>query len=156
MTTHLISIDPGKLSGFVILDITNTLTDDSTPDILESAEKEQMITCYDVHHLLSADNDINYRVVCEDFIITTQTGKKKDTRYSLEIIGALRYLTGMYHVPFTLQRPSEAKSFVSNERLTSMDLYVKGGEGHMRDAMRHAVYNLCFHLDRTPKGLLLS
>ena len=156
MTTHLISVDPGKTSGFVVLDITDTLIDDATPGIVESSEKEQMSTCYDVHHLLSADNDIFYRIVCEDFIITTQTGKKKDTRYSLEIIGALRYLAGMYHVPFTLQRPSEAKSFVSNERLKSMGLYVKGGEGHMRDAMRHAVYNICFHLDRNPKGLLVS
>ena len=153
----LIAVDPGKLSGFVVLDIEQTLVDGSTPVILDSSEREQMETCFTVHELLSKrDSDTVVRVVCENFLITTQTGKKKDTHYSLEIIGTIRYLCGLHGVPFALQKPADGKSFSTDERLKSMGLYVSGGHGHARDAMRHAVYFLAFYLDLTPKGLLIT
>ena len=154
--THLISVDPGKLSGFVVLDITQTLLDGSTPDVVDSSERGQLDTCYTVHELLSEaqSSGIVYKLVCEDFIITTQTGKKTDTRYSLEIIGALRYLCGLYGVKMTLQKPAEAKAFVSNDRIRNMNLWQKGGEGHMKDAMRHAIFYMTFVLNLEVEGLL--
>lgn len=155
--THLIAVDPGKLSGFVILDITQTLVDDSQPVIVESSERDQLDVCYTIHDLISKPEDGRvYKLVCEDFFITPQTGKKKDTRYSLEIIGTLRYLCRLYSVPFSLQSPSEGKSFSTDERLKSMGLYVAGGKGHMRDAMRHAIYYMVFMLDRSPKGVVIQ
>lgn len=157
MRSNLIAIDPGKASGFVLLDMTKTFEDGSTPDIIYSGEPAQQEACSRVHtflHRESENEDSRTFIVMEDFIITTETGKKKDTRYSLEIIGAVRYFAELYSIPFALQTPSKAKSFVDNDRLRAMNLWVPGGEGHAKDAMRHAITYMVNRLNLRPQGLI--
>jgi hypothetical protein len=80
-------------------------------------------------------------VVCEDFIITTHTGRKsQDGRYNFEEIGVLRRECRLVRIPFELQMPSRALKFVDDAKLRRLDWYVKGG--HARDAVRHLVLYL--------------
>ena len=132
--TKLIAIDPGKATGFAVFD----MSDPQNPVIVYSAELEQFETCAFVHSALAEDPE-SYEVVIEEFKITPQTGKNSSANWSLEIIGAVRYLCHLFKVPLTEQPPSRAKNFVPNDRMKAIGIWHRGGEGHARDALRHGV-----------------
>lgn len=143
----IVAVDPGKLSGYVKAEINDTTGE---LKILEYLELDQQSVC------LKVEKDIEdgiESIVCEDFLITVETAKKKDTRYSLEIIGLLRFFCIKYGIPFTLQTPQRAKTFSDDQRLKDLNLYFKGGQGHYRDAMRHLVLYLVLQ-DWRPSGLV--
>lgn len=75
-------------------------------------------------------------VVMEDFVITPATGKKSRQNFSLELIGAVRWMCLQHKVKFVLQTASEAKAFVTDDRLKHIGWWVKG-QDHARDALRH-------------------
>ena len=131
----LLCCDPGKLSGLSILEL-----EDNKVEILETTELEQYDTC---EWILDRFDSID-KVVCEDFIISPRTGKMKtsDTRFSLEIIGFIRYLCVKNKKPLILQTPAHMKSFFANWSLRDFGLWSKGGEGHKRDSIRHGVVYL--------------
>lgn len=149
----LLAIDPGLASGYVVLEY--SISDDSVT-IVASEELDQYDTCSRAESLLYENRDGTIDVVMESFIITPETAKKTRTSYSLEIIGAVRYLAQKWGAPFDLQTPANAKSFSTNDRLRALDLWVPGGEGHAKDAMRHAVLYLVKNKGWRPKGLLGS
>lgn len=152
MKNYILSIDPGKLSGFVLLSIRNF--PEQEPKVLKAEEYTQIETCNEVIKVIE-DHYGDLEIVMEDFIITTETAKKKTDRwYSLEIIGAIRYFAEANKIPFTLQSPAAAKSFVTNERIRNLGLWVAGGQGHHHDAMRHAILYIVQRTQSLPKGLL--
>jgi len=150
----LLACDPGKLSGFVVLDITDF--ESKEPTIVSAEEYDQQTTASYLHWWIA--NSDNIEIVMEDFVITTNTGKKSaaDTRIPLELIGVGRYFATLYNKPFTLQKPVAAKNFVDNDRIRDLGLWVKGGEGHHKDAMRHAILYLVQSKKWSSKGLLGS
>jgi hypothetical protein len=75
-------------------------------------------------------------VVCEDFTINASTVKKPDSRYSLEVLGTVRYLTAKSHNPLVLQSPADAKSFSSDSKLRALG-WNRPGRPHATDANRH-------------------
>lgn len=157
MSNLLITIDPGKASGFAVLDY----TDLSDIKILQSAELTQMDTIFEVDTLLSdadeLDNVASYEIVMEKFTITAQTGKNTNAEnWSPEIIGAVKYLAWKYGVKFSEQTPAEAKNFVPNERMKAVGIWHVGGEGHARDALRHGVLYLVKNKGWRPSGLLAT
>ncbi len=56
--------------------------------------------------------------------------------YSSEGIGALRFLTELYDVPFYIQTPAAAKQFSTNKKLEQIGWY-RPGQGDANDAARH-------------------
>lgn len=150
-TKILISIDPGKASGFAVLDY----TDLDNIKIIYSDELEQYETSETVENLLTEEVDAEYEIVMEKFTITSQTGKNSNgENWSPEIIGSVRYLAQREGVPFAIQTPAEAKNFVPNDRLKAIGIWHKGGEGHARDALRHGVLYLVKNKGWRPEGLL--
>jgi len=104
--------------------------------------------------------ELQTRLIVEDFIITAETLKKSRQTWSLEAIGALRYLVelfGDYPIPvddgrgliiprisMTLQSPSSAKAFATNDKLRNVGWYVPG-KGHANDAARHLLVYCAAH-----------
>lgn len=85
----------------------------------------------------------NVTVGCERFTITPQTGKNSQAGWSLECIGMMRLLARAHGAgELVLQKPVEALGFCTNERLKAFDLWHVGGEGHAKDALRHALLYL--------------
>lgn len=128
-------IDPGKASGLAILEL-----DNDNVSIIDSLELSQQKACqWIVDNISKVD-----KVVCEDFIISARTAKMKtsDTRYSLEIIGLIRYYCIINKRPLILQTPVKMKTFFSGWSLRDFNLWSKSGEGHKRDAIRHGVLYL--------------
>jgi len=149
-TTKLIAIDPGKATGFAVIDF----EDMDNISVVQSSELEQYETCETVEKLLEEDAS-SYEIVMEKFTITTQTGKNTNGgNWSPEIIGCVRYFAQKFDVPFTEQTPAEAKKFVPNDRMKAVGIWHVGGEGHARDALRHGVLYLVKHKGWRPEGLL--
>jgi hypothetical protein len=85
-------------------------------------------------------DDFDLRIVVERFTITAETGKKSQSPWSLEIIGAIKYICHINGLPEpTLQTPTDAKNFSPNPRLKALALWHRGGHGHALDALRHAL-----------------
>lgn len=84
-------------------------------------------------------------VVCERFIITHQTGKYSQAPWSLEQIGALRFLCEKYGVSFVLQNAADAKRFGSEKNLSALGWKRPRGDGHARDAQRHLLLFIAKH-----------
>lgn len=124
----ILALDPGKLSGFAWLN-----TDDLTS--FTSWMLPHMEALNDVWaHVEARTVDL---IVCESFIITAQTLKKsRGENWSLEQIGATRWMCSLHDIPFELQSPADAKSFVDDRRLSDVG-WRKTGPGHDNDAARH-------------------
>lgn len=127
-TRVVFAVDPGKTTGVAMY---NSL------GIFESREFEDQNDFLDhMWKYMSPSYNTDYEVVCESYIITSETIKKSRQYYSLEIIGALRWMTHQANLPFTLQPPSAGKSFGTDEKLKQM-MWYKPGKGHANDAARH-------------------
>lgn len=143
--TYLLCLDPGKASGVAILD-TTALQDDvhGNVDIVYSGEIQPTELNFWLAKQFTwvLEEKAGFETVCEDFIITPQTGKNSAAPWSLKKIGALELLCDLYNIPVTLQAPARAKSFCDNNRLRRLGLWHKGGAGHANDALRHGVLYL--------------
>lgn len=142
-------LDPGKATGLAVV-----YYDTEKNEIIEyeTFELDQMETCTVLENIQHDSEDVE--IVFEKFFITTETGKKNDVHYSLEIIGVIRYFAWKYQIPLYSQSPSDAKNFCDNKRLKNVDLWHVGGEGHAKDALRHLVLHLVKNRNWRPEGLL--
>ena len=134
--THLLAIDPGKMTGWAWIEYSKTST-----KIMETRE----VPFEDIYTLLTEYLDHEQRVdavVIEDFRITAGTGKLGSPDWSLRIIGATELLTQRHGIPLTKQMPSSAKTFSTDDKLRAVDLWHRGGAGHANDALRHALLYL--------------
>ena len=80
-------------------------------------------------------------ILFEAFTINDGTAKKTFQPMSLHLIGlatAHLAVAGRPDEPY-LQYATDAKTFCPNPRLKEYDMWHRGGEGHARDALRHAV-----------------
>jgi len=123
----IIAVDPGKMTGWARLNAAGSF---------ESGEQSLYATLYFIHETMKQGVGSKLEIICEDFIFTKETLKKSRQIYSTEGIGALRYLTELYDVPFYIQTPAAAKRFSSNEKLKQVGWY-RPGKGHANDAARH-------------------
>jgi hypothetical protein len=86
------------------------------------------------------------RIVVEQFIINAQTVQKsQEASWALRTIGAVEQALRDAEYPLLAvawQRPSEAKTAFSNEKLRNLGLWHRGGAGHALDAIRHGALYL--------------
>jgi hypothetical protein len=131
---RVIAVDPGKATGIALW--TGESGDKSIP----------FAHTYQLQHSLCSWVDIvlqqqvsETHVVCEAYTITGATLKKTRQNYSLEIIGALRYLAWKFEATFALQTPADAKRLSTNDRLAALGWLRRplAAEDHANDALRH-------------------
>lgn len=75
-------------------------------------------------------------VACEAYNIGKGTLKKSRQYWSLESIGALRWICKRRGVTFALQQPSD-KDFGTDAKLKALGWYAPSRDGHQNDAARH-------------------
>lgn len=125
--------DPGLATGFALLEVN---------DAGETRWSAGEMTLEEVYGWALVDlftgAGLFDTVVCERFIITTQTGKKSPAPWSLEIIGLLRAVCAFRGLKFVEQAPADAKRFSDNTKLKSLGVWFVGSD-HARDALRHMV-----------------
>ena len=137
MPEYLLAVDPGLTTGIALFHC------DPDPVIVWSAETDFMETCNLVNKT-ALEYGPRLRVVAERFIITVQTAKNSPTAASdaLTMLGAVRYLCEAYGVQIVYHTSQKAKNFCPNPRLKALGFWHRGGKGHARDALRHAVTHL--------------
>src|SRR3990172_1289730 len=82
-------------------------------------------------------------VVMEDYFIYANKLKQhlSSDLFTTRIIGAIEGLAGVRNIPVVMHSASQAKGFVTDEKLKAWQMYeVTKGQRHARDALRHAVY----------------
>ena len=140
MKKYVISVDPGKVSGFAIISWTGK--DSDLPLLERSSELEVQDFATEVKVALTMLKSHNLAVVCERFTITAQTTKNSQAPYSLEQIGVLKHLCReLDYDPENIifQSPVDAKNMFPNPALKKIGTWHVGGAGHAQDAIRHAL-----------------
>lgn len=79
-------------------------------------------------------------VATERFILRRGTYDFKPA--SIEVNGVLKWCHYKYGIGLVEQLVSDAKAFVSNERLRKLEWWNRGGADHERDACRHVLLYL--------------
>lgn len=138
----LVCVDPGLATGVALLRrVKDIVTVVESHELAESGVAPWLRTkVKDWADLESQETTLS--VVCEQFFITAQTAKNSQAPWSLENIGILKQCLRDVYYPLTRvywQKPSAAKSVVTNEKLHRLELWHKGGAGHANDAIRHGV-----------------
>jgi len=139
----VLAIDPGKMTGVVLLEWDGT---DNLPQQKLSVEVDEInfYTTVDIA-MTGWKNYESFAVVCERFTITAQTVRNSQAPYSLEQIGVLKHTCRMWEYKsenIKFQAPVDAKTMFPNDRIKKVGIWHKGGEGHALDATRHALLYL--------------
>lgn len=157
MNKYVISVDPGKATGFAVL----YWVDGSEPEIMTTAELQPHEFAPMVRAALSDRNDVDadsqLYVVCERFVINAQTVRNSQAPFSLEQIGVLKQClrdSGISEDSIIWQSPADAKAMFPNPALKKVGYWHRGGEGHAIDALRHAL--LCLVKKGWKPSALLS
>lgn len=127
---RVLAVDPGLRSGMA-----------TWYDGAWAAHTEDPMPCLDWADIQINDHGVDL-VVCESYKVTMETAKKSQQLWSLELIGALRWMCHASRTKFELQAPSAAKNFVPDARLRQMEMWTPGKEDHARDATRHLILAL--------------
>lgn len=133
----VMAVDPGEETGWVFW-----WEDGSTKfgTVMEYGEDDQMSFLARAEAWLAVHGD-RFTIVCETFVITTETAKKSPQHWSLEIFGTLKYLAWKYRADFVSYSASSAKRFSKNDKLRAINWY-RPGKRHATDAHRHLLLYL--------------
>lgn len=131
---NVVAVDPGGTTG-----IAAARFDDGK--ILAFASREFSDPMEAVGHvddlIMAYGPDVD--VAVERYTITPNTLKKSAQYDALYIIGAIMYVAREHGHSVTLQQPSAAKRFATNERLNVVGWRNSTPGGHADDAARHAL-----------------
>jgi hypothetical protein len=145
-TDRVLAIDPGKATGLAWLrqDEGKIFLDNSFeagPDEIIEMIRPSLADWKPVR-----DGQPPLRIVMERFTITAMTAQKsQDATWALETIGAVKQACRDAEYPLQAicwQKPAEAKTAFTNDKLKSLGLWHRGGEGHALDAIRHGTLYL--------------
>lgn len=141
---NVLAVDPGKATGFAVWrDGEREVGEAEMMDFLSRAE--EWLVAY-----ASSDETV---IVCERYVISPATLKMSRQTWSLEIVGALKYLAHKFGARFVLQDAIGTKRVITNDVLRSLGWYERGMD-HGRDALRHlAVFLLSAHTIALPESL---
>lgn len=146
----VLGIDPGKLTGICLYCYEN-----STATRVWAQEVNEIDVDFLIEDTISAYAP-NIVIINEKFFITQRTYKLPDCPWSLEKTGVIKYMCNKYNVKYHWQSPTDAKEFAPDSRLRELDEWYKGGDGHARDAIRHAITFMVKMYRWNPDGLLVE
>ncbi len=128
MGAVIVAVDPGGTTGLALWSRTVGLSLRELDD-----------PAHAVDWLADIAGQIDYGIfVVERYIITPATAKMSQQHDALEIIGAIKYLVRKHGHDLVMQTPAEAKKFSTDAKLKNIGWY-QPGQGHARDASRHAL-----------------
>ena len=136
MNRNVLAVDPGKTTGYWLFNADGESSITSPAKFAGGQLAQWDFIEWMERHL---KDFAPLEIVCETFQVTQRSLQQRGERlWSVEQIGILQYLCRKNGWSYTEQSPSDAKNFVSDEKLKRIGWYIKGME-HSRDAARHAV-----------------
>jgi hypothetical protein len=143
-----IAIDPGKTTGFAVVERDDWDFTRSGLILRHSSELDESLIIPALRVYLDSFSDKQCAIIIETFVINAQTVKNSAAPWSLKVTGAVEQVCRDYGYPvesIEWQAPANAKSVVPNEKLKRLELWHRGGAGHANDAIRHAVLYFIRH-----------
>lgn len=147
---YVLGSDPGKLTGLCLY-----LYENKIATRVWAKEANEYDADFIIEETISQYAP-DIVVINEKFFITERTYKLPEAPWSLEKTGVIKYMCNKYGVKYNWQSPTDAKNFVPDERLRALDEWFIGGEGHARDAIRHAITFMVNMYRWSPPGLLVD
>ena len=142
MPDYILAVDPGKVTGVALF----SHESGSEPVLEWSKELEQHEFAEVIRGIIWLGNVKNHiDIVCERFVINSQTVRNSQAPYSLEVIGILKQCildNGRPMDDIFFQGPAEAMNMFDNKKLKKLEYWHKGGAGHALDAIRHGLLRL--------------
>ncbi len=121
----LIALDPGITTGIATID---TSADSIHIDQIKVTHRE----------LYSYISDFRPdEILYENFIYQR---RNKVELYPVEVIGIIKLYAQYYDIPLYVQSASQAKGFITDEKIKALGLWKKG-QVHGMDALRHLLYH---------------
>lgn len=125
---RITAFDPGKTTGIAEYDVASgewSATELDVSGVFRYLDGMRRIA-------------VEQQVISESFVITVNTAKNSQAGWSLELIGAMKYLVyGAGWPELKLQTPQVAKAFATDAKLKLMGWWTPGRGGHANDASRH-------------------
>jgi len=142
---RILAIDPGKATGLALWRDENAQADDAAAFGELAPEWQAWMLPWQE----SMDSVITWcesgqlaHVVCENFVISARTVTQgKDAHWPIGGRMVAQYTCARLGIPFSMQMPSDAKSFVTNDKLRRLG-WKTPGKDHPDDATRHLVLYL--------------
>lgn len=147
---YVLGIDPGKLTGLCLY-----LYENKVATRVWAKELGEVEVDFFIEKTIS-ELAPDIVIINEKFFITQRTFKLPEAPWSLEKTGVIKYMCNKYGVKYNWQSPAEAKEFVTDKRLRDLNEWFIGGEGHARDAIRHAILFMVKTYRWNPPGLLVD
>lgn len=142
---RVLAIDPGKTTGLAWLSQQNGQI---SLDNSYEADPDEIINMIrpSLADWKQTEHQAPLRLVVERFTITAMTAQKsQEASWALRTIGAVEQACRDAEYPLLAicwQKPSEAKTAFTNDKLKNLGLWHRGGEGHALDAVRHGALYL--------------
>ena len=135
MPEVLLCLDPGHTTGYCVFR-KGKLT---IAGQIRTVNQDDSINWNDVRLLF--DNIKPTQVVMEDYrVYSHKLERHSFSRVpTLRLIGAIDYLCWERSIPTFYQMATQAKGFITDEKLKRWGLYEQG-QRHSRDSMRHGLY----------------
>jgi hypothetical protein len=127
MTRKILGVDPGKTTGYVLLN-THPFRLEEWGQLQPDRVAKEMDRLVELASL----------VAVERFVIRPMNAQTAQYD-ALYVIGGLTFLTRLAGVPLRLQTPADAKNVFSDDILRTMDLFTAVSGPHARDALRHGL-----------------
>jgi len=120
----IIALDPGITTGVAILDGFREIKTDQ----VKYSHRDF------VNYLASLDLT---EIVYESFVYQR---RNKVELYPVEVIGVIKLFATQRDIPLYVQSASQAKNFITDDKIKKMALWEKG-QVHGMDALRHLLYH---------------
>ena len=125
---HVIALDPGVTTGVALY------TD--WPKKHVHIKTEQLLFDHNELYEWLWDNHPT-EIVYESFIYQR---RNKVELYPVEVIGVIKLFAQKNEVPIFVQSASQAKGFITNDKIKKLNLW-EPGRVHGMDALRHLLYH---------------
>ena len=143
---RVLAIDPGKATGLAWLRQEGGLIVLDNSFEAQPDEVIEMIRPTLADWKPAEEGQPPMRIVMERFTINAMTAQKsQEASWALETIGAVKQAARDAEYPLPAicwQKPAEAKTAFTNDKLKNLGLWHRGGEGHALDAIRHGALYL--------------
>lgn len=141
----VIGVDPGQSFGVVVLRDTRII-------LVYQGEAEQGLAIINFAIKSREDPKESVIVACENFVVTSQGGRRTGMADTSELVGAVKQLVSQYSgVTLYMQSSLDAKRSFPNNLLRKLYFYVtpsmvkQADSNDANSAMRHALLCLAKH-----------
>lgn len=120
----VLAIDPGATCGYAIWQ--------------HGLKKADQVPVSQMMHWLQHNIGAFDACVCEDFTIMPSTLKKAaDAKATIKVLGFVEWSARLAGTSFTSYQASQAKTFMTDDKLQTLGWYEATRGGHRNDACRH-------------------